>query len=233
MPPKELPEAQFDRLKKRLQDSIFRDYPNPERQGCPGGAVLQELAELPLDEAVDGDPQWHHITHCSECYREFLAFNNAFRRGVTARRTRLVWAVATAAAVMAIALLFAVRQGVFRFERPQNAELAFQPRLVDLQGRSITRSAGGNQEQKPIILQSEPEELTIRLPFGREAGVYEVQVLKTPNQPLTAKTGRATIQDGATSLIVKLDLSKLANGNYFLGIRQAPGDWIYYPVKID
>ena len=50
MPPEESPESKFDRLKKQLQDSILRDYPNPERKGCPGGAVLQELAERPLDQ---------------------------------------------------------------------------------------------------------------------------------------------------------------------------------------
>ncbi len=76
MPPEESPEAKFDRLKKQLQDSILRDYPNPERKGCPGDDVLKELAERPLDQAVEDDPHWHHVTHCSECYREFLALNN-------------------------------------------------------------------------------------------------------------------------------------------------------------
>ena len=88
MPPEESPEAKFDRLKKQLQDSILRDYPNPERKGCPGDAVLKELAERPLDQAVEGDPRWHHVTHCSECYREFLTFNNAFRREAKVKRAR-------------------------------------------------------------------------------------------------------------------------------------------------
>lgn len=78
MPSEESPEAKFDRLKKHLQNSILRDYPNPERKGCPGGAVVREMAELPLTEGVEDDPHWHHVTHCAECYREFLAFNEAF-----------------------------------------------------------------------------------------------------------------------------------------------------------
>src|SRR6202000_501755 len=105
MPPEESPESRCDRLKKQLQDSILRDYPNPERKGCPGGAVLQELAERPLDEAVESDPHRHHVTHRSECYREFLAFNNAFRQRAKARRSRVGWSVAVAAIVIVIALL--------------------------------------------------------------------------------------------------------------------------------
>ena len=36
MPSEESPEARFDRLKRQLQDSILRDYPNPQRTGCSG-----------------------------------------------------------------------------------------------------------------------------------------------------------------------------------------------------
>src|SRR5260370_24805467 len=97
MPPEESPESKFDRLKKQLQDSILRDYPNPERKGCPDGAVLRELAARPMDQAVEDDPHWQHITHCSECYREFLAFNNAFRQQTKARRVSFGLSVAVAA----------------------------------------------------------------------------------------------------------------------------------------
>src|SRR6185437_1851163 len=125
MPPEESPESKFDRLKKQLQDSILRDYPNPERKGCPGDAVLRELAVRPLGRPVADDPHWHHITHCSECYREFLAFNNAFRQQAKARRVRVGWGVAAAAIMIAIAVLFGIKQGSFFEKRPQNAELAW------------------------------------------------------------------------------------------------------------
>src|SRR5580704_4714416 len=111
MPPNESPESKFDRLKKQLQDAILRDYPNPERKGCPGGAVLRELAERPLGQAVEDDPNWAHITHCSECYREFLASNIAFRQQAKARWVRVSWSMAVAAIVILIAVLVGVRQG--------------------------------------------------------------------------------------------------------------------------
>src|SRR5436305_1310166 len=110
MPPEESPEAKFDRLKKQLQDSILRDYPNPERKGCPGDAVLRELAVRPLGRAVEDDPNWHHITHCSECYGDFLAFNSAFRSEAKVRKARLAWGMAVAAVVLVVAVLVGVHK---------------------------------------------------------------------------------------------------------------------------
>src|SRR5947207_5601901 len=102
MPSEESPEAKFDRLKKQLQDSILKDYPNPERRGCPGDAVLRELAARPLDRPVEDDPHWQHITHCSECYGEFLAFNSEVRQRAKARKVRLGWASAGVAAALTV-----------------------------------------------------------------------------------------------------------------------------------
>src|SRR5580658_6713511 len=105
MPPEESPESKFDRLKKQLQESILRDYPNPERKGCPGGVVLQELSERPLEQPVEDDPHWHHLTHCSECYREFLGFNNAFRQRAKARRTMAARGSVATAVLIGLAVL--------------------------------------------------------------------------------------------------------------------------------
>lgn len=63
MPPEESPEAKYDRLKQQLQDLILKDYPNPERKGCPGDAALKELADHPLDQPFENGPHWHHVTH--------------------------------------------------------------------------------------------------------------------------------------------------------------------------
>ena len=74
--PDESPRKRFERLQKQLQDSILRNFPNPERLGCPGRSSLQELARRPMDEDIEGDRNWQHVTHCSECYREFLDVRN-------------------------------------------------------------------------------------------------------------------------------------------------------------
>jgi hypothetical protein len=228
MPPDESPEAKFDRLKKQLQDAILRDYPNPERNGCPGDAVLRELAERPLDRAVEDDPHWQHLTHCSECYREFLAFNNAFRQQAKARPVRGSWVVAAAAIVILIAVLIGIRQGSLFQKRPQNAELAWVKRTLVVP--SANRSADSG-EQKPIYLERLPLELTIDLPIGSKPGSYELQ-LKINDHAVVSTGGTAEIQNGTTAFATRVNLSQLEPGSYSMVIRQVPLDWNLYPVVI-
>jgi hypothetical protein len=227
MPPDESPESKFDRLKKQLQDAILRDYPNPERKGCFDGAVLRELAERPLDQTVEGDLHWQHITHCSECYREFLAFNKAFRQQAKARRFRVGWAVAVAAIVIGIAGRVEMRQGSL-FQRPQNAELAWEKRTVVVPSANRSDDPG---EQKPIYLERLPLELMIELPVGSKAGDYELQ-LKMNDRAMVSARGTAEIQNGTTAFAARMDLSRLEPGSYSMVIRQVPLDWNLYPVVI-
>lgn len=228
MPPEESPESKFDRLKKQLQDSILRDYPNPERKGCPGGAVLQELAERPLDRPVEDDLHWQHITHCSECYREFLAFNNAFRQQAKARRVRIGWGAAVAAIVIVIAVLVGINRGSFFQKRPQNAELAWVKRTVEVPSTSRSADSG---EQKPIYLDRLPLELTVVLPVGSKAGAYELQ-LKMNDRTVVSTGGTAEIQNGTTAFATRINLSQVEPGSYSMVIRQVPLDWNLYPVVI-
>lgn len=228
MPSEESPEAKYDRLRKQLQDSILRDFPNPERKGCPGGAVLLELAERPLKQAIESDPYWHHVTHCSECYREFLGFNNAYRQHAKIRRARVGWTLGIAASVVVVVVLVGVRQGSVFEKRPQNAELAYAKRTIVIP--SMERS-GNVDEQKPILLERLPLELTVELPIGSKAGAYEVQ-LKGKDRTALSTSGNAEIHDGTTALTVKFDLSEIAPGNYSIFVRQVPFDWNYYPVVV-
>jgi hypothetical protein len=229
MPPEESPEAKFDRLKKQLQDSILRDYPNPTRKGCPESAVLNELAARPLDETIEDDPHWHHVTHCSECYRQFLAFNMDFRRRAKARRARVWRGFAVAAAVViTFGVYFAIRQSTFFSPRPQNAELAYTKQIVDVP--SMSRSVDGGVT-KPIILERKRVELTIQLPVGSKAGAYEFQ-LRKKDQPVVSTSSDAAIRNGTTTFTVKLDLSQREPGTYSMYVRRLPWDWNYYPVEI-
>ena len=89
-------------------------------------AVLRELAERPLGRAVEDDPHWQHITHCSECYREFLAFNNAFRQQAKARRVRRrLGRGGRRHRNCRCGTCWAYNQGFLFQKRPQNAELAW------------------------------------------------------------------------------------------------------------
>jgi hypothetical protein len=89
-----------------------------------------------------------------------------------------------------------------------------------------------NDQTTPILLGREPEELTIKLPTGSKPGAYEIQFLKTADRPLFTVTGNATNETGAPILTARVDLSQYKAGRYFIGIRQVPWDWIYYPVLL-
>jgi hypothetical protein len=226
----ESPDSQFDRLKRQLQDSILHEYPNPERKGCPGHPVVKELAAR-ADDTLEQDPRWQHITHCSECYREFLGLRAELQRSPTARWAKIGVAAAVAAVLIAVGALLTIRESN-RPMPPRNAELVFRPRIMDLQGRATTRSEEGKEETRPLVLEREPEALTIRLPFGSREGAYEVRIAKSADQPLLSAAGDAKVDNGTTDLTAKMDLSKFDPGNYFICLRRLPWDWTCYPVAI-
>src|SRR5580698_2503340 len=163
MPSEESPLSKYDRLKRQLQDTILKEYPNPQRKGCPGDDVVKQLAMRPLDEPLEGDPNWHHLTHCSECYREFLSARAAMKQRMKVRRVRAAWGLAAAAAIIALFAFLAIRHST----RPQNAELAYRRRVVNIESMKRGQDAGA---PKPIVLEREPEELTVQLPIGSKAG---------------------------------------------------------------
>jgi len=114
---------------------------------------------------------------------------------------------------------------IFR-QRPQNAEVAYVKKTIVIP--STTRSADVNQDQ-PIILERQPQELTIQLPVGSDRGAYEFQ-LKGKDRTIISTGGNAEIDSGITAFTVKLDLSGLRPGNYAIQVRQVPFEWNLYPV---
>lgn len=232
MPPDESPEVKYDRLKRRLQESILSQYPNPERQGCPGGAVLHKLGAGPTDESIETDPIWHHVTHCSECYREFLDFRLEFKRARKKRRQLIKWAVPVSAIVaLAFGLFFMAFYTSHKPKypvRPQDVEIAYDRLTIDIP--TMTRSESA-RASSPITFERRPEELTVNLPVGSKAGPYEFRLLRD-DQPFVSTKADAAIRNGTTAFTVKIDFSKLASGSYSMSVRQAPWDWNYFPVLV-
>src|SRR4051794_21475768 len=82
----ESPEERFNRIRDAVQQSILRSYPNPNREGCPGDAVVREVAAR--DELKE-DPPWEHITHCSPCYAEFIEYKEQFHNAFADEKSRI------------------------------------------------------------------------------------------------------------------------------------------------
>jgi hypothetical protein len=51
-------------------------------------------------------------------------------------------------------------------------------------------------------------------------------------EPVFGTQGTASIENGTTVVRAKLDLRRLAPGQYFFGIRQPPWEWTYVPIVI-
>src|SRR6185312_8594326 len=154
--------------------------------------------------------------------------NNAYRDRVKARRVRARWGVGAIAAVVVLAAIFGWTRSSFGPARPQNAEIAYVKKTVDIP--SFTRSADGG-EPKPIMLDRQPLELTVQLPVGSKAGQYELQLKKTDATVLSA-SAEAQLVNGTTAFTVKVNLSGFSEGDYSINVRQVPFDWNYYPVML-
>src|SRR6202049_2919393 len=78
----------IDRVRKELQESALREFPNPERVGCPDAETLAGMSRRIIQMTQD---QLHHVTHCSPCFQTFLAIRQEMRqRRVVRFRTAAV-----------------------------------------------------------------------------------------------------------------------------------------------
>jgi hypothetical protein len=212
-----------------LAKAALSDYPNPERIGCPGQEFLRALAfhrkSIPIH-----DSRLHHVVHCSPCFRELTDIKAAAKR-----RRNTVWAAIAAAAAVIVIGVALWESGVFA-RRPSSNATNLTPIIaqINLQNRSITRGASPPSQQNETILVPKGQlKLTILLPFGSEAGTYDVEILKEVDKPLIIRSGQAEISDGVTKLAVSLNTSSLPAGKYLLGIRQRPLDWAFNPITIE
>jgi hypothetical protein len=219
----------FEELQDIVQQAILREFPNPERKGCPGPEVLRELANRPRPTR---DTPWEHVTHCSPCYQEFLDLRVRVKERREAEHRR---AMVRRGGVIGLALL--VLAGLFGGYRllqrlggsPDGHYLSAS---LDLKDRSVTRGGGQAPQPHPLVLPATRLDLTIYLPIGTEAGQYEVQLLKKIDEPILKVTGAATIERGITVLRAKLDLTSQGSGSFLIGLRQADSEWTYYPLTV-
>lgn len=224
-----------EQVKRVLQESLLRNYPNPDRQGCRGADVLREMAqrELPHEHSF-----WDaHVCRCSPCYREFLDFRN----DVLAKESRSRNSRYAIAALIGVLLIGGTVYFSLRAPSPvQPASVApsgraVQVAVVDLERASVTRGPGGDSggNETPRLSLSKLD-LAIHLPTGSEPGEYDIQLLQngTTGSPLVNAKGNAQIENYVTVLRASVDLSPFAPGAYVLAIRRVSGEWRFYRVDL-
>jgi len=204
-----------------LRQGLSREFPNPQRTGCPDSAVLKAIAlgKLRLSEV---DQSLDHLGSCSPCFQEFTEF----RRQAASQHRRIQAWVAVAAV-----LVFAVTGWLWVRTRPsvETTDTA----VLDLRDRSVAR--GQNQYetgQEPLKISRSTKHLILDLPIGSKEGPYDFGLLTETGDQILRATGTAQLHDHVTGLRVDVDISTVPSGAYLLGLRQPGLEWTRYPVCV-
>jgi hypothetical protein len=209
---------------KRILDvlgrGLLREFPNPERAGCPDATVLKGIASHKLGLA-DAERWFDHITSCSPCYRDFSQFREAYEL----RRRRTFLAVAASILIVASVAGWALAR---RHEETQYAQTA----VLDLRNRSVSRGTEPNPGEPELELSRTVSQLNIYLPLGSPEGPYEVRIVELSGEPLSSTNGIAKVSGYIPMLPVTINLSSSRSGGYILQIRKAGLEWSSYPMVL-
>jgi len=213
-----------ERDEKRILDALGRgllkEFPNPDRAGCPGPEVLKRIAshEMPLAEAE----KWlDHVTSCSPCYRDFSELQAGYRH----RRMQTILAIAAS-----ILIVVGVAGWALFFK--QKGLPAVQTAVLDLRNRSVPRGGEANPGEQPLEVSREVKRLNVYLPLGSAEGPYEMRIVTTAGNAVFATSGVASLKDGVTSIQAAIDLSSASSGQYVFQVRRPNSEWNSYPLML-
>jgi len=224
----ETPEQKYNRIAAAVQQTILNNFPNPNRVGCPGDARVREVAAR---TAIVEDDDWQHITHCSECYRDFLAAKEQIRR--SGRRARTLGLIGgTALLVIAAAI------GGYRYlseRRPSDGAAVISYAAATLNLRDVSEVRGIDKPVRREIptLPKRALELKVVLPFASEAGAYQFELTNGGGSIVARGSADAVIRDGNTVFTRRVDLSGLTTGSYKFAWRREPFDWVSTSVRVE
>ena len=214
-------------MRKELQASALREFPNPDRVGCPEPDVLDDISRRKSEMTQE---QLHHVTHCSPCFQIFLSIREEIRKR---RAVRFRIAVAACAAAIAVgAIIYTV---VNRSIPARQIAVIAIPATLDLRPLSEYRGtdAGRAAEEKPsLILPRKNLRLTLYFPVGADEGGYTLQLLDGQLHTLLKQQLTATLQNHVVTTSVELDLHTLSPGKHVLAIQKLGEEWRTYPVLL-
>lgn len=208
------------RILDALGRGLLKEFPNPERTGCPGSDVLKKIAshEMPLPEAE----KWlDHLTSCSPCYSDFTQFQSAYQR----RHTERLLAIAAS-------ILIAIGIAGWVLFQKHNEPLVAQTAVADLRNRSVPRGTEPNPAEPPLEINRAATHWNIYLPLGSSEGQYDIRIVTPSGEILFAASGTARLTDEITSLQIPASLSSSRSGRYVLQIRKSGSEWSSYPLLL-
>jgi len=209
------------RILDLLDRGLSRDFPNPERIGCPGSAFLEGVArhKVPLSEA---DPWLDHLSSCSPCFQEF----SKIRKQMAGQRKRTqMWLAAAAMVLLALGGWLWVRS------RPSGQTAAVV--VLDLRGRAPVRGEGTPEtSQPPLQVPRSAKTLNLELPIGSNEGTYDVALINPSGAELFCASATAKLEDHIVVLRANIDFSGISPGSYFLGVRQPGLEWTRFSIRL-
>ena len=218
-------QEEFNKEEKRVLDlltqGLSREFPNPQRVGCPDSAVLRGIAFRKL-RLAEVEPWLEHLGSCSPCFQEFTELR---KQAASQRRRTQAWLAAAAVLILAVA--------GWLWVRTQQAMQPPETAVLDLRDLSLARGQNPTQsDQRPLEIHGSAKHLILDLPIGSKEGAYDLALLSESGKQIWGTSGTAKLQDHNVSVRVDVDVSGVQPGLYFLALRQPGVEWTRYRVRV-
>ena len=249
--PEEFTNEDLRDLHRLVQQAALHSYPNPERTGCPGLRVLEEVANT---RAPFQHPAYNHIKTCSPCLTEMLELRRKRIRAqtpeagsaVVSRTTkspsfflrfwrRSIWAWIAVGAALLISASLMLRTLVHSGPENNSHQVALVDRTINLWDRDTLRGAGEPAPLQAVVLPAALVRVKVILPRFSEGGIYSIAVTSDNHggNVLAQGVGQAKADGPREIVSVSLDLRGKTPGSYFLQTTREQDEASYfYPLKV-
>jgi hypothetical protein len=173
---------------------------------------------MPLDQAE----KWlDHLGSCSPCYSDF----SEFRKSHELRKKRTLLAIA--ASILVVAGI----AGWVLLQR-HNETLVAQTAVLDLRNRSLPRGTEPNAVEPPLTVGRAAAHWNIFLPFGSDAGSYDIRLLAGSGELLVSTKADAKLTGGVAVIQISVDLSSRSPGQCVLRLTRNGSQESSYVVEL-
>lgn len=206
----EITDDELKALHRAVQEAALKAYPNPGRKGCPGTGVLRQMAKLRVPPEHEA---YSHVQICSPCLREMLDLQKAKSQQKESFKNRTLLA----------ACLTLFLAGAIFLQWRARPNLPMPSAVINFSTTSVDRGSEPEAKPKQEIQSFQRKKLlvTVYLVPGSDDGAYEFQILSPADgRVLENVSGNASISQGLTSLMCKVDFSRLNPGIYQARVKQ-------------
>ncbi|MBN9657111.1 MAG: hypothetical protein J0H49_02980 [Acidobacteria bacterium] len=218
---------------KPIEDMLSHANPNPDREGCPSAAELEELALRRRDAS---DPLYVHVSRCSPCYSTIRELQRQHSVSApSAPNTMWKWWAAAAAllCVLSGAIWYSM-QPLSKSVAPIVAQsnMKLPSTVLDLRPFATARSDESPNSSSSLVVSRSRQIVVLVLPVASAEGAYALKLLDSNLAPEMTSSPTAKLVDGVTSISTELDLTRIPAGRYTLALKREPEDWRYFPVQV-